>query len=207
MSEIQELLKQCALRHTHLCPRQVLGVRMGLAGSAALGLSLTRPDKTLLVIAETDGCFADGLEVAAGVSVGHRTLRIEDYGKVAATFVNVKTGEALRLAPRLDLRQRAHDYLPGEHRHYFAQLSAYQVMTDDGLFSITAVTLTPAIDHIVSRPGVRVTCSVCGEEIINEREVLYQGLVYCRSCFGLGYYREIEELIPVEVGEGVELAS
>ena len=213
MKEIQELLRLCSLRHDHLCPRQVLGVRMALAGAAALGLDLPQhenlglpqhenlglpsQDKTLLIIAETDGCFVDGLEVAAGVSPGHRTLRIEDYGKVAATFVNVKTGQALRMAPRPDIRQRAQDYVPGEARHYFVQLKGYQVMPEAELFSATAVRLTPTIEHILCRPGLRVICSACGEEILNEREILYRGLTYCRACFGQGYYREKEAVLPV----------
>ncbi len=208
MKGIRELLEECSKRHSHLCPRQVLGVRMGLAGVAALGLEWPPAPlgKPLLVIAETDGCFVDGLEVAAGVSVGHRTLRIEDYGKVAATFVDLKTGVALRLAPQLDLRQRAQEYVPSEPRPYFAQLFGYQVMPDEELFTVTTVILTPSIQQIVSRPGVRVTCSVCGEEIINEREVRFQGLAYCRACLGLGYYREKEELVAVRVKEEVGAA-
>ncbi len=206
MREIRELLKECSMRHSHLCPRQVLGVRMGLAGAATLGLALPQVGKTLLVIAETDGCFVDGLEVAAGVSVGHRTLRIEDYGKVAATFVDLKSGEALRLAPRLDLRQRAQEYAPGETRPYFAQLFGYQGLPDEEMFRAAPVILEPGVQQIVGRPGVRVTCAACGEEIINQREVLYQGLVYCRACFGLGYYRENEELVGVGVEEEAILA-
>src|SRR5512141_2763814 len=94
MPDISALLALSSARHSHLCPRQVLGVRMALAGAMALDLDLPRQDKRLLVIAETDGCFIDGLEVAAGISAGRRTLRIIDYGKVAATFVNASTGEA-----------------------------------------------------------------------------------------------------------------
>ena len=135
LPDIQTLLEQASARHSHLCPRQVLGVRIALAGAAALGLELPRHDKTLLVIAETDGCFVDGLEVAAGVTPGHRTLRIEDYGKVGATFINVKSGEALRLAPAIDIRLRAQEYIPDEPRHYFAQLRAYQSMPDEVMFS------------------------------------------------------------------------
>ncbi len=116
MRDMQPLLSELSARHAHLCPRQILGLRIGLAGAARLGLALPRTDKTLLVIAESDGCFADGLEVAAGVSIGHRTLRVEDYGKVAATFVNAQTGAALRLAPRPDIRRAAFAYAPGETR-------------------------------------------------------------------------------------------
>ncbi len=197
MADIPTLLSLCSARHSHLCPRQVLGVRMALAAGKALGLDLPCADKNLIVFAETDGCFADGLEVAAGVSVGHRTLRVEDYGKVAATFASVQTGEAIRLAPRLDVRERAAAYAPNEQRHYFAQLRAYQIMPDEALFSLTPVCLIPPIERIVSRAGVRVNCCACGEEIINEREIIQDGLVYCRSCFGQGYYQIASAAIPV----------
>lgn len=189
MSDLAALLEQSSARHSHLCPRQVLGVRMALAGITALGLDRLPSKKRLLVIAETDGCFVDGLEVAAGVSVGHRTLRIEDYGKVAAAFVDTKTGAAIRLAPLVDVRELARSFAPDEPRHYFAQLRGYQVMPDDALFTITPVRLAAPLEQILSRPGVRVACCLCGEEIINEREVVYQGQVYCRTCMGQGYYQ------------------
>lgn len=188
MQALDELLKLSAARHSHLCPRQVLGARIGLVGAAALGLDAPRHDKRLLVILETDGCFADGLEVATGCTVGHRTLRIEDYGKVAATFVDVATEEALRVAPRPDVRQRALAYAPGEPRHYFAQLRGYQVMPEDELLTVEPVQLLRSIRQIVSRPGVRVTCAGCGEEIMNEREIIVEGLPYCRTCAHGGYY-------------------
>lgn len=201
MREISELLAQSSARHSHLCPRQVLGVRMALAGAKSLNLELPRQDKRLLVIAETDGCFIDGLEVAAGVSPGHRTLRIEDFGKVAATFVDTKTGHTLRLAPKPDVRELARVYAPGEARHYFAQLKGYQVMPDEALFSISPVTLKTPIEQIISRPGVRVNCCVCGEEIINEREIVFQGSNYCRTCHGQGYYHENEVIFPMNLIE------
>ena len=195
---LDNLLKITAARHSHLCPRQVLGVRMALAGASALGMEIPRKDKNMLIIAETDGCFVDGLEVAGGVSPGRRTLRIEDYGKIGATFINVKDGKVLRLAPRLDIRERARAYAPDEPRHYFAQLCGYQLMPDDELFYINPVTLSPSIEQIVSRAGLRVNCASCGEEIMNEREIKYQGLNYCRSCFGAGYYgKEAVVSIPV----------
>lgn len=199
MPDIQDLLALSSVRHSHLCPRQVLGVRMALAGAAVLGMDVPRKDKKLLVITETDGCFIDGIEVAAGVAAGHRTLRIEDYGKVAATFINVKSGEAIRLAPRCDVRERARLYAPEESRHYFAQLYGYQRMPDEELFSFTPVVLNQSVQAIISRPGVRVNCSVCGEEIMNEREIVYGGLMYCRACIGQGYYQERRQSLTVTI--------
>jgi formylmethanofuran dehydrogenase subunit E len=189
MNPLSKILSLSAARHSHLCPRQVLGARIGLAGAAALGLEIPRQDKRLLAIIETDGCFADGIEVATGCAVGHRTLRVEDYGKIAATFVDIQAGQAMRLAPRLDVRQRAYDYAPGEARHYFAQLQAYQVMPDVELLTIQPVQLKITVEKIVSRAGVRINCESCGEEIINEREIGVNGHIFCHPCAFGGYYK------------------
>jgi formylmethanofuran dehydrogenase subunit E len=196
MQDLSPLLEASRALHSHLCPRQVLGVRMALAGAQAVGLDVPRTDKALLVIAETDGCFLDGLMVAAGVSPGHRTLRVEDYGKIAATFANVSTGEAVRVALCSDIRARAVAYAPGATCRYAAQLVGYQVMPDEALFSLTAVSLTPALPQIISRAGARAHCARCGEDIINEREIIVDGLAYCRSCLGPSYYQTIGVAIP-----------
>ncbi len=188
MSELQAILERSAERHRHLCPRQVLGARIGLAGAAALCLEVPRRDKRLLILVETDGCFADGIEAATGCSMGHRTLRLEDYGKIAATFVDVKSGRAVRVAPRPDVRERAWKYAPEETRRYFAQLQGYQRMPDEELLVVEPVTLATPVEVIVSRPGVRVNCDRCGEEIINEREIRMDGQVLCRGCVGPAYY-------------------
>jgi formylmethanofuran dehydrogenase subunit E len=190
MTHLETILAISSARHTHLCPRQVLGARIGLAGAWALGLALPRKDKRLLVILESDGCFADGVDAATGCTVGHRTLRVEDYGKIAATFVDVATGQAVRIAPRLDVRQRSYAYAKDdESRHYFAQLRAYQAMPDAELLTVQAVCLNTPIEKIVSRAGLRVNCEACGEEIINEREVVLDGQVLCHRCAFGGYYK------------------
>lgn len=197
MDQLNDLLDRCAARHRNLCPRQVLGVRMALAGASLLGIQLPREDKKLLVIVETDGCFADGVEVASGCSVGHRTLRVEDYGKVAATFVQVEIGRALRLSPRPGVRQRARMYAPEQPRRYFAQLHGYQRMPAGELFSFQEVALVTPVLDLVSRPGVRVKCDACGEEIINEREVHCNGALLCRGCASPAYYA-VHELDVIE---------
>ena len=169
MTDLQTLLEHSASRHTHLCPRQVIGVRLGLAGAATLGIEVPQKKKRLLTIVESDGCFADGVEIATGSTVGHRTLRVEDYGKIAATFVDTKLDRAVRVAPHLDVRQKAYKYAHHQEKRYYAQLEGYQVMPIDELVFIEEVHLTIPIAKIISRAGVRVNCDVCGEEIINER--------------------------------------
>ena len=192
--EIQKLLETSTRKHSHLCPRQILGVRIGLAGLAALGFTLddvTR--KQMLVISETDGCFIDGVIAATNCEFGHRTLRVEDYGKIAATFIDTKTERAYRIVPALDVRQKAFAYAPNELRRYFAQLQAYQVMPEDELLTIQEVILNQPVCQIVSQPGRRVNCDQCGEEIINEREIKRGELNLCRACAGITYYQLARE--------------
>ena len=189
--DISSLLEESARNHHHLCPRQILGVRIGLAGMMAVGFLQPPSSKVLLVISETDGCFVDGLAAATGCAVGHRTLRVVDYGKVAAVFVNVQAERAVRVAPRLDIRDRADALIPEESRHYFAQMQAYQFMSDEEMLTLQNVTLNTPIRDIVSRPGIRVNCDVCGEEIMNEREIYRDGSTLCRTCAGEGYYQSI----------------
>ncbi len=143
----------------------------------------------MLSIAETDGCFVDGVIAATGCTVGHRTLRVEDYGKVAVTFVDIRTGNAVRVIPRLDVRERACDFVPAESRHYFAQMQAYQEMPDEEILVLQEVVLNTPVERIVSRPGIRVNCEICGEEIMNEREIICNGSTLCRPCAGNGYYQ------------------
>ena len=185
---ITDLLKQSSARHDHLCPRQVLGVRIGLAGLSALGLESPVNKRTALIIIESDGCFADGIEVATGAAIGHRTLRVNDFGKIAATFADVRSGHAVRISPALDIRERALSYAPDEPRRYFAQLQGYQGMPDAELLRIQEVELHPTLKELISQPLARVVCDYCGEEIINERELLVDGATLCRACAKDGYY-------------------
>ena len=189
--KLQEALDLASARHKHLCPRQVLGARCAIAAAAILELEVPRADKRLLVIVETDGCFVDGVEAVTGVSVGGRTLRVEDYGKIAATFVDVKSERALRVAPQIDVRARARQYAPEQTRRYFAMLHGYQRMPDDELLSFEWVKLSKPVTAIVSRAGARAKCEKCGEEIINEREVEAEGRILCLTCTGTGYFETI----------------
>jgi len=73
---------------------------------------------------------------------------VEDYGKVAATFIDMQTGRAVRVAPALDIRRHACAYAPDEPRHYFAQMLGYQVMPDEEMFTIIEVQLTSLARYV-----------------------------------------------------------
>ncbi len=189
MASFTKLLDQTAARHNHLCPRQVIGVRMGIYAAELLDLELPQSDKRLIAFVETDGCFADGVSVATGCSLGHRTMRLMDFGKVAATFVDTKTERAVRIYPHAESRSNARLCLPDARSRWHGQLEAYQVMPVEQMLCWQPVTLTITLKQLISRPGVRVNCAVCGEEIINEREVIVDGQAICRACAGDHYYQ------------------
>lgn len=192
---LKTLFAESASRHKHLCPRQVLGVRIGLKGLQSLGFidreyrpRYSNGNKRLLTISESDGCGSDGLAVATDCSIGHRTLRVLDFGKIAATFVDTETRQAFRVAPAEEARSIALACQPGIESRWQAYLEAYQVMADDELVVVRAVQLNQSLDELLSKPEARAICDSCSEEIFNEREVIRDGSVLCRGCAGESYF-------------------
>lgn len=193
---LERLLQETARRHRHLCPRQVLGVRLGLCGLRALGLAgeqgrarFDNEEKRLLTICETDGCGMDGVAVATDCAAGRRTLRVLDFGKVAATLVDTGRGEAVRVSPSPHSRQLAQEQANDARSRWHAYLNAYQHIPDEELIVVQRVALLQSVSEIISHPDARAVCDQCGEEIMNEREVIRGERTLCRSCAGERYYR------------------
>ncbi|MCC6298725.1 MAG: TraR/DksA C4-type zinc finger protein [Anaerolineales bacterium] len=189
MDSLTDLLAQSVTHHRRVCPRQVLGVRTGLLAGSLFRLPLPQPQKRLIAIAETDGCFVDGVSAATGCYVGRCTLRIEDYGKIAVTFVDSHTERGIRIAPRQNIRELAREYAPSALNKWEAQLIGYQHIPDELLFQWQEVELIVPIKQIISQAGKRVNCEICGENIINQREVRREGTLLCKSCAGESYVR------------------
>jgi formylmethanofuran dehydrogenase subunit E len=189
MPDLQLLFKESAAHHHgHLCPRQVLGVRMGVYAGELLGLDLPQSDKRLFTLVETDGCLTDGIAVATGCWWGRRTMRLMDYGKSAATFVDTQNEKAIRIAPNLAARTNSAKYAPGAADSWQAQLEAYSVMPAEELLEVHAVVLTISLQAIISKPGQRVVCAECGEDIINERYIRQGERLLCHACAEGAYY-------------------
>ncbi len=194
MSDLQTLLSKSMERHhDRLCPRQVLGVRMGMYAAELFELDLPQSNKRLFTFVETDGCFVDGIAVATGCWIGNRSMRVMDYGKTAATFVDTMTRRAIRVTPSRESRALAARYAPDAPDRWHAQLAAYQVMPAQELLAAEPVTLTVSLAAIISQHGLRVTCNRCGEDIINQREVRRNGEILCRACVGDAYYQDARE--------------
>jgi len=181
-----ELVEEAVAFHGHLCPGQVLGVRMAVAGCREVGIPLPRrAGKGLVVFVEIDRCATDAIQALTGVSLGKRTLKHLDYGKMAATFVNVPRGAAVRVSARDDARALAPAYAPGEADARRAQIVAYRLMPETALLSIEPVVVNPGW---LDRRRVRVFCEKCGEGINYQRELTAGGRIVCRPCGGERYY-------------------
>src|SRR3990172_7148791 len=115
-SSLDNMLKKTAGFHGHLCPGTVIGTRMAIAGLMEVGI--TDPEgsqeKEFLVFVETDRCPIDAISVVSGARISRRSLKFLDWGKVAATFVNTKTGKAVRIVCPDSARELVDNYAPGE---------------------------------------------------------------------------------------------
>lgn len=194
-SVFEKLLEESVKIHGHLCPGQVLGVRMSMLGLADIGIAdpKDRDRKKIIVFVEMDRCATDAVQSVTGCSLGRRTLKFMDYGKMAATFVNLETGRAVRVFAREDAREKAKELFPGVENKYTAQLEAYKIMHDDELFDVMEVRLSIKPEDMPGRPLKRVRCEKCGEHVQDKREVVVGGKALCRQCAEGGYYKKISD--------------
>jgi len=175
-----------------MCPGQVLGVRMAMLGLRELGIAdPLRHRKRLLTYVEIDRCAADAVSLVTGCRLGKRSLKFVDYGKVAATFVDLETQRAVRIVARDDSRARAKRMFPELANESKQQLEAYKVMADSDLFVIQPVRVALKPEELPGRPRARVICEACGEGVNDGRERLVNARVLCRSCAGESYYERV----------------
>jgi formylmethanofuran dehydrogenase subunit E len=194
METMEELLERAEVAHGHMCAGQVLGVRMGMLGCQKIGIDDPRgaDKKKILVFVEIDRCAADAIHTVTGCQLGKRTLKFHDYGKLAATFLNTKTGEAIRIVALDTSREAATRAFPEIENKYERQLKAYKVLPDEELFKIERVAIKLPEEDQPGRPVSRVACDQCGEGINDRREVVRDGQTLCRACAGDAYYTKID---------------
>ena len=175
---------------------------MSMLGLREIGISDPRGKdrKSIMVYVEMDRCATDAVQSVTGCSLGHRTMKFMDYGKMAATFLNLRTGRAVRVVAREDSRNKAKEYFPAIADKYAAQLEAYKVMSDEELFDVMQVKVTPRTEDMPGRPLRRTRCDGCGEYVQDMREIYREGKVLCKPCAGEGYYTT-EKASTAEVAE------
>lgn len=192
MQPLEELLKECERLHGHMCAGQLLGARMSVLGCRLINLDDPRgaDRKKLIVWVEIDRCMADAVGAVTGVRLGKRSLKYFDYGKVAATFFNTATGEAVRVVALDESRSLADARYPEIESKKERQFRAYREASDDELFKVERVRVAYGEMDEPGRPKSRVRCARCGEGVNDGREVKADdGSSLCRPCALGGYYQ------------------
>ncbi len=188
--DFEHLLEVSVKTHGHLCPGQVLGVRLSMLGLDLIGIKDPRGEdrKKLIAYVEIDRCATDAIQSVTGCSLGKRSLKFLDFGKMAATFVNLETGKAVRILAREESKTKAKNYIPDIEDKYKCQLEAYKIMPDEELFKWADVTVKVPEEDMPGRPLSRIVCETCGEHVQDRREVNTDSKVLCKACAGEAYY-------------------
>ena len=191
MLSLDEYLREAERAHGHLCAGQVLGVRLAMVGLEKLGIEDPRGKdrKRLVTFVEIDRCATDAIGVVTGCRLGKRALKFRDWGKMAATFVDVTTGKAIRIAAKESSKALAHSMHPEIESRNQQQMLAYREMAEDDLFTKQWVKVELPAEEFPGYKGDRIVCAECGEGINFRREVVRDGKVLCRACSGDRYYQ------------------
>ncbi len=193
MLSLDEYLREAENAHGHLCAGQVLGVRLAMLGLEKLGIEDPRGKdrKRLVTFVEIDRCATDAIAVVTGCRLGKRALKFRDWGKMAATFVDVSTGKAIRIAAKESSKALARSMHPEIESKNQQQMLAYREMPEDDLFTKQWVKVELPAEEFPGYKGERIVCAECGEGINFRREVLRDGRVLCRACAGERYYEAL----------------
>jgi formylmethanofuran dehydrogenase subunit E len=188
VKSLDEYLDLAVVAHGHLCAGQVLGVRLALLGLRELGIDDPVAErKRIVTYVEIDRCVTDAVALVANCRLGKRALKFRDWGKVAATFVDMQTGRAIRIAAKESSKQAAREMFPKMPKEA-GQQKAYAQLSDEVLFSKKWVKVEVQPEDLPGFKGPRVVCAECGEGINFKREVLQDGRTLCRSCAGEKYF-------------------
>ncbi|MGH9740913.1 MAG: FmdE family protein [Candidatus Acidiferrum sp.] len=188
MKTLNEYLELAAVAHGHLCAGQVLGVRLAMLGLRELGIDDPIAERQrIMTYVEIDRCMTDAVALVANCRLGKRALKFRDWGKVAATFVDMQTGRAVRIAAKESSKRAAKEMFP-ELGKDVGQQKAYAALSEEILFEKQLVKVEVQPEDLPGFKGPRVICAECGEGVNFKREVVVEGRTLCRSCAGERYY-------------------
>ena len=193
MKSLDEYLQEAEVAHGHLCAGQVLGVRLAMLGLTKLGIDDPRGSdrKRLVTFVEIDRCATDAVAVVTGCRLGKRGLKFRDWGKMAATFVDVNTGKGVRVAAKESSKALARQMHPEIENKNQQQMLAYREIPNEDLFTEQWVKVQLPPEELPGYKGERIVCAECGEGINFQREVRRNEKILCRGCAGERYYEEI----------------
>ena len=193
MKTFDEYLRDAEQAHGHLCAGQILGVRMAMLGLNRLGIEDAhgKDRKRLFTFVEIDRCATDAIAVVTGCRLGKRALKFRDWGKMAATFIDVSSGKAIRIAAKESSKERAREMYPELQTKINNRCAHTARCREDELFTLQWVKVQLPEEELPGYKGTRIICAACGEGINFRREVLKDGKALCRSCAGESYYTPV----------------
>lgn len=194
LKSLDDYLAEAEVAHGHLCAGQVLGVRLAMHGLKMLGLDDPRgaDRKRLVTYVEIDRCATDAIGVVTGCRLGKRSLKVRDWGKMAATFVDLQANRAVRVVAKdssKDLAKQLHPEIESKNQQ---QSLAYRELSDDDLFATQWVNVEVMPEDLPGYKGSKIVCAACGEGISFKREILRDGKTLCRGCAGEQYYSNVK---------------
>lgn len=194
MKSLDQYLDDAAVAHGHLCAGQVLGVRMAMHGLRKLGIDdpQGKDRKRIVTFVEIDRCATDAIMVVTGCRLGKRALKFRDWGKMAATFVDLERGKAVRVAATESSKKLAASMYPELATKNEQQMRAYREMEDEKLFTTQWVKIDLPAEEFPGYKGERIVCAECGEGISYRREVRQGEKILCRGCAGERYYKPLD---------------
>ena len=214
MQSFDALVREAEVAHGHLCAGQILGVRLAMLGCQRLGVDDPKgaDRKRLVTFIEIDRCATDAIGVVTGCRLGKRAIKFRDWGKMAATFVDLSAPlapqgdtpiyKAVRIAALESSRQRARELYPRIENKNQQQMLAYREMPDADLFSEEWVSVPIHPREMPGYKSARITCEQCGEGINYDREVRHvQNEIVRTLCEGCAYpqVRYYQPLSPDEL--------
>jgi formylmethanofuran dehydrogenase subunit E len=193
MKTLDQYLADAEQAHGHLCAGQILGVRLAMLGLEKLGIEDPRGKdrKRLVTFVEIDRCATDAIAVVTGCRLGKRALKFRDWGKLAATFVDLESGRAVRIAARESSKALAREMHPEIESKNQQQMLAYREMSESELFDVQNVKVEIAPEEFPGFKGERIVCEQCGEGINFKREIVRNGRTLCRGCAGENYFTPV----------------
>jgi formylmethanofuran dehydrogenase subunit E len=184
MESFEELLRQAETAHGHLCAGQILGVRLAMLGLTRLGIGDPRgaDRKRLIAYVEIDRCATDAIGLVTGCRLGKRTLKFRDWGKMAATFVDLKENRAIRIAALEGSRETAARLYPHLENKNQQQMQAYRELPDGELFREEWVGVEIDAADLPGYKAERIACARCGEGVNFGRFAVIDAERLCLSC-------------------------
>jgi len=198
-ASLDTLLHEAEIAHGHLCAGQILGVRMAMLALERLGIDDPRPRqlpdgspnpdrKRLVTFIEIDRCATDAIAVVTGCRLGKRALKHRDFGKMAATFIDLNEKladtddyKALRVVALETSKTRARELYPALEKNA-QQMKAYRDLPNNELFSTEWVRVPLPPNEFPGYKGERVACARCGEGVNFDRFIERDGRRLCLAC-------------------------